>query len=93
MKCSLLAIGFLLISLQVMADGKTLHDQSCMECHATLMGGKATMIYTRPDRKLSDFQQLESQVESCGMAAGVEWKPQEYQQVIQYLTKTFYQFN
>ena len=51
------------------------------------------MIYTRPDRKLSDFQQLESQVESCGMAAGVEWKPQEYQQVIQYLTKTFYQFN
>ena len=93
MKWPLLAIALLLISSQVMADGKRLHDQSCMACHASLMGGMATMIYTRSDRKINSFQQLENQVESCGMAAGVGWKPQQYQQVIQHLTKTFYQFN
>jgi hypothetical protein len=93
MKWLLMAVGVLVISPQVMADGKRLHDQSCMQCHATLMGGKATMIYTRLDKKINSFQQLESQVESCGVAAGVGWKSQEYQQVIQYLATTFYQFN
>jgi mono/diheme cytochrome c family protein len=89
----LLAIGLLLISPQVMADGKALHEQSCLQCHATLMADKASMIYTRSDRKVMRFQQLESRVESCGMAAGVHWQPEEYQQVIQYLATTFYQFN
>ena len=83
MKCSLLAIGLLLISLQVMADGKVLHYQSCMECHATIMGGKANKIYLRSDRTINSFQQLGSQVESCAMAAGVAWQAQDYQQVIQ----------
>jgi len=93
MKWPLVAVGLLAISPSVMADGKGLHDQSCMQCHATLVGGQANNIYTRSDRKINSFQQLEGRVKSCAMAAGVDWQPREYQQVIRYLATTFYQFD
>jgi len=92
MKRLLLMAAFWTLSGNVMANGKALHDQSCMQCHAALMGGNANAIYSRGDRKVNSLARLESQVTGCAVAAGVDWQARQYQQVVDYLATTFYRF-
>ncbi|MBT3504579.1 MAG: hypothetical protein HN475_02230 [Piscirickettsiaceae bacterium] len=92
MKKAFLAISLLLATPIVIAGGQGLHDAACMQCHATLMGGDANAIYTRNTRRVKDLNHLNGQVKGCALAAGVAWLPEEHQQVVDYLAKTFYRF-
>lgn len=76
----------------VMAQGKGLHDTSCLQCHASLTGGKPTSLYTRADRKVTTLPSLKQRVKGCAIAADANWSDAERESVVQYLTTAFYGF-
>jgi len=90
MKALWLAVVLFSVSVSAMGNGKVLHDQSCMQCHAALMGGKANTIYQRSDKKVTSLARLEKQVSGCAVAADVNWTSKQHQQVVDYLATTFY---
>ncbi|MDT8371010.1 MAG: hypothetical protein RQ783_03335 [Gammaproteobacteria bacterium] len=73
-------------------DGQTLHDAACLQCHASLTGGKPTSIYTRADRKIATFETLQKRVIGCAVAADVRWSDKQRAHVVQYLAERFYHF-
>lgn len=84
--------GLLVLSPVVMAQGKGLHDAACLACHASLTGGKPTHLYTRTDRKVTTFPNLQQRVKGCAIAADANWSDSERASVVQYLDATFYHF-
>lgn len=92
----------LLITAPAMSDpmdkgdqktGKTLHDKSCIACHASKFGGdEGSKIYTRADRKANNKQQLASRVNSCNNLVGAGWFPEEEAHVAAYLNNRYYRF-
>jgi mono/diheme cytochrome c family protein len=89
-RVAFLFIGFLVLSPIVMAQGKNLHDVSCLQCHASLTGGKPNTIYTRADRKVTSLVGLQQRVKGCAVAADANWSDAERESVVEYLSKTFY---
>ncbi|MDH5357916.1 MAG: hypothetical protein OEY48_03245 [Gammaproteobacteria bacterium] len=82
----------LVVSTAVFAQGKDLHDASCLQCHASLTAGKPDSLYTRPDRKISSLSALKKQVQGCSVAADTNWTNAQHEAVVNYLAKTFYHF-
>ncbi len=80
------------VSSLLLADGKSLHDASCMQCHASLTGGDGNGLYSRSDRKVTSLSGLEKRVANCAIAADANWTPAQQQQVIDYLNSRFYRF-
>ncbi len=72
--------------------GKQLHDANCIRCHASIMGGNGTAIYTRPDRRIDSLPALEKQVRRCKNSLGISWPDDQVQDVVAYLNKNFYKF-
>jgi len=91
-KGSLALILLLCASQTVLAQGRALHDASCMQCHASLTGGKPDSLYTRSDRKITSLSGLEQRVGYCMQAADVNWTEAEKQLVIEHLNSQFYRF-
>lgn len=92
MSKSFTLICLLLASTMVLADGKALHDKSCMQCHASLTGGDANSLYSRSDRKVTSLAGLEKRVANCAIAADANWSVDQQKQVIDYLNSRFYRF-
>ena len=67
------------------AEGKRLHDASCMGCHDT-------SVYTRKDHKVLSLDGLEQQVENCTHMAKKKFSPAEQQDIVKYLNDQFYRF-
>lgn len=88
----LLAILFFCVSATALAQGKQLHDSSCMQCHASLTDGQPNSMYTRADRGVKSLAELGEQVTSCAIAADVNWSLAQQQQVVKYLNSQFYKF-
>ena len=65
--------------------GKTLHDGKCTGCHGTRM-------YTRPNRKIHNLQELQARVEFCNNAAKAGFGKADRADVIDYLNRDFYKF-
>jgi len=87
----LMIIMAVLWTSTVFADGKKLHDSSCMQCHSSLMApNKANEIYTRTNRKITNLAGLTKRVRSCSLAADADWTSEQRQQVVRYLTDTYY---
>jgi mono/diheme cytochrome c family protein len=86
--------GLLLsVSSILLADGKALHDASCLQCHAALTGsGDGNGLYSRADRKVKTLTGLEKRVANCAIAADANWTSVQQQQVIDYLNSRFYRF-
>lgn len=89
----------LLASMPALADntekgdakiGKTLHDKSCVACHASRFGEDGSKIYTRADRKVHNAQQLAARVKACNSNVGTNWFPEEEAHVAAYLNATYY---
>jgi len=76
----------------VMAQGQALHDAACLQCHASLTGGKPTSLYTRADRKVTTLASLDQRVKGCAIAADANWSDAERATVVQYLNTAFYGF-
>lgn len=92
MKAVLTLILLLCASQMVLAQGRALHDASCMQCHASLTGGKPDSLYTRSARKITSLSGLEQRVGYCMQAADVNWTEVEKRMVIEHLNSQFYHF-
>jgi len=68
------------------ADGKSLHDASCMGCHDT-------GIYSRTDRAVQSLDALKEQLAGCSHMAQKKFSASETQNLIKYLNDQFYHFN
>lgn len=73
--------------------GKKLFDQyQCNRCHNGKMGGDGNAIFTRPNRKVTDPQQLTAQINVCARNVGANFSTQEKLDLAAYLNKHFYKF-
>lgn len=92
-----LMVGLLFLGTQAVyasdaENGEQLHDDNCISCHKSQMGGDANKIYTRSDRKVKSFQGLKKQVGTCRDMLGLTWFDEEVDDVVAYLNQTFYHF-
>lgn len=87
-----MVVCLLSVSTVSLADGRALHDASCLQCHASLTGGDGNTLYSRSDRKVTSLAGLEKRVANCAIAADANWTPAQQQQVIDYLNSRFYRF-
>ncbi|CAG9933742.1 c-type cytochrome [Candidatus Nitrotoga arctica] len=95
-------IIFLLLCSTTQADpfadgqpetGKKLFDKyKCNSCHNGKMGGDGNAIFTRPNRKVTDPQQLTAQINVCASNVGANFSTQEKLDLAAYLNKHFYKF-
>lgn len=74
------------------SKGKSLHDENCINCHASLLGGDGTGIYTRENRKMESYAGLDKQVRRCRDSLGMAWPEEQIIDVITYLNDSFYHF-
>jgi len=72
--------------------GKTLHDKACINCHASMLGGDGSRIYTRADRKTKNAEQLAARISGCNANTGAGWFPEDELDVAAHLNKTYYKF-
>ena len=72
--------------------GKELHDENCVKCHISLVGGDGTGIYVREDRRIDSYSALNNQVKRCKTSLGVPWPEHQIDDVITYLNTQFYKF-
>jgi len=91
---SLLLAGFAATSGAApdLARGKALHDENCIKCHAGIVGGDGTAIYTRPDRRIDSLEGLRHQVNRCKDSLGLPWPADQIDDVVYYLNHNFYRF-
>ena len=67
------------------AEGKRLHDASCLGCHDS-------RVYTRKDRVVQSLDGLKEQLGACSHMANREFSAAEAQNIIKYLNDRFYRF-
>jgi hypothetical protein len=91
-RSTLLVAALLVLSPLVMAQAKGLHDASCLQCHASLTGGKPTTLYTRADRKVKSLASLQQRVKGCAIAADANWSDSERTLVVNFLSAAYYHF-
>lgn len=72
--------------------GKELHDENCVKCHVSMVGGDGTGIYTREDRRIDSLEALNNQVRRCKTSLGVSWPDDQIDDVVAYLNHNFYKF-
>ena len=70
---------------------KLMSEAKCNSaCHASLVGGDGTSLYTRPSRKVKTPQQLLTQVRFCNTQLGTNWFPEDEEHVAAYLNERYY---
>lgn len=92
-----LVFGSLLLSLSAAqaadpARGEQLYNTHCTACHASLMGGDKTAIFTRPKRIVRSFDGLKKRVQFCESMTSTDWTQKEIDDVVAYLNQEFYKF-
>ena len=75
----------MLIQAQDINEGKRLHGDHCVQCHTP-------DIYTRENRIVNNFIELEERVQQCELANQLTWFDEDIDAVINYLNTTYYQF-
>lgn len=66
--------------------GKSLHEANCVRCHGS-------EVYTRANRKVTSRSGLDAQVRRCDTLVGTSWLDDEIQDVVDFLSRTYYKFN
>ena len=74
------------------AGGKLVADAQCMACHAQRFGGDGSRIFTRPDHKVRTTEALSKQIRACVTQLGVQWFPEDEENVAAYLNQRYYKF-
>lgn len=72
--------------------GRSLHEKSCVACHASLTQGKPSEVYTRADRRVKSHDALVAQVRRCAATVGPQWSEKDITNVAAFLDATFYKF-
>jgi mono/diheme cytochrome c family protein len=73
-------------------SGKDLHDKHCEGCHANMLGGDGSLLYTRDNRRVKDMSALQNQVQRCETRLGLKWFQDDIEKVVIYLNDNFYKF-
>lgn len=73
--------------------GKTLHDKSCISCHARMYGGDGSGMYTRDGRMVSNRTELLQRVATCNAMVKAGWNPEEESSVAAWLNQQYYHFD
>ena len=92
---SLLVSALLVTNASFAADiqaGRHLHEKNCTACHASLMKGKPTLVYTRPNRRVKSYDGLLAQVRRCVATLGSEWPQRDIENLAAFLNTTYYKF-
>lgn len=75
------------------AAGKKLFDQNhCNQCHDSIMRGNGNAIFTRPNHKVRNTQQLVDQMYACSGNVGITLTHQDEQDLGAYLNQSYYHF-
>ena len=93
---ALMLVGFALAAPFPKGDpkvGKNLFDKAkCDACHASLMGGDGSRLFTRPEHKVKSADALLKRVKFCANQVGAQWFPDEEEHVAAYLNQQYYKF-
>lgn len=74
------------------AAGKQLHQAQCDGCHAGRFNGDPARIYTRPDRRANNPDQLAQWLTTCNANLGNNLFPEDELNIGTYLNRTYYKF-
>ena len=72
--------------------GKALHAEHCASCHAGLVGGDGSAVYTRPDHMIKSADALAKRIAFCSAKTGAKLFPEEETDIGAYLNRTYYHF-
>ena len=73
--------------------GKKLFEQNkCNRCHVDMMGGDGSAIFTRPNHKVTNPQQMVQRMHTCTGGAGITLSAQDEQDLGAYLNQLYYKF-
>lgn len=95
MKPMTLLLVLMAMPLMAQADitnGKTLYQQHCMACHASMTGGDGSALFTRPNHKVTSLAGLGKQVRRCRDNLGLTLFDDQVQNIVDYLNVTYYKF-
>ncbi|MGM0673020.1 c-type cytochrome [Thioalkalivibrio sp.] len=73
--------------------GQELHSENCISCHADMVGGDGSELYTRDNRMVGSHDELVAQVNNCNANLGTNWFDDEVNAVVAYLNAEYYQFD
>nr|CRH08135.1 Conserved exported protein of unknown function [Candidatus Magnetococcus massalia] len=85
--------AFSTVGVAAANEGKALHDEHCIACHANMFDGDPYKIYTRTDRTKSTLKSLKQMVAFCNNQVGSQWFDEEVDQVTDYLNSHFYKLD
>ncbi len=72
--------------------GRQLHNANCISCHAALMQGDASRIYTRSERTVASYPELVEQVRRCQSNLSAGWTDAQINDVAAFLNASYYKF-
>lgn len=73
--------------------GKELHAKNqCAACHIQKAGGDGSLLYTRPNRLVSNPQKLISQVALCNTRLNASLFPEDELDIAAFLNRDYYKF-
>lgn len=72
--------------------GQQLLEENCIKCHAGMVGGDGSKIYTRADHRVDSLEALNAQVHRCKTSLGVSWPEDQIADVVAYLNHKYYKF-
>lgn len=64
----------------------------CNGCHARLVGGDGTAIFTRADRIVTSSKQLVARIDYCSGNIGADLSATEKEHIAAYLNQQYYRF-
>ncbi|MEW6312457.1 MAG: cytochrome c [Pseudomonadota bacterium] len=64
----------------------------CNGCHARLVGGDGTAIFTRADRIVTSSKQLVARIDYCSGNIGANLSATEKEHIAAYLNRQYYRF-
>ncbi len=76
-----------------LANGKKLYEQNCVACHARMVGGDGSTLFSRPDRRVNTLAGLGKQVRRCRDNLGLTWFDDQVNDVVDYLNATYYKLS
>lgn len=70
--------------------GQKLFEQyKCSRCHAAMLGGDGSAMFTRADRKVRNAGELINQIRMCSGNIGANLTPQDEQHLGAYLNRYY----
>lgn len=73
--------------------GKKLFDKNnCNSCHTKMVEGGGDAVFTRPEHKVRNAEQLVQQMSMCSANTGIQLSAQDEQNIGAYLNQRFYKF-